>query len=152
GSRWRIGAPSLRKGVPWKVAGSQALPQFLGPPTGSPASFITTNAGRSWFSVPRPYVTQAPRLGRPARMLPVFIWQTLPTWFTPSAQHERTSAISSTTPAIFGYQSETQVPDCPNWANLRLEASRLLPPTPIAVKTLPKLGGTGSPARFFSSG
>jgi hypothetical protein len=76
-------------------------------------------------------------------MLPVFIWQTLPTWLTPSAQHERISAISSTILETCGYQSDTQVPLCPCRANLRLLAIKVLPPTPIGVNTLPKLGGKG---------
>ena len=73
------------------------VPQLRAPPTGSPASLITTNPGRFWSSLPRPYSTHEPRLGRPARIEPVFIWQTEPTWFSPSAQQDRTTARSSTT-------------------------------------------------------
>ena len=82
----------------------------------------------------------------------MFIWQTLPTWFTPSAQHDRITAMSSTTSATFGYQSETHVPAWPCCSNFRRLASKLLPPTPIEVKTLPKLGGSGWPAHRVSSG
>src|SRR5438094_5908010 len=109
------------------------VPQLRGPPAGSPASLITTKPGRFWFCDPRPYSAQEPRLGRPARIEPVFIWQTEPTWFSPSAQHDRSTAMSSTHSATFGSQSLTHRPDLPCCLNARLLASSLLPPTPIAV-------------------
>src|SRR5205823_795018 len=54
--------------------------------------------------------------------------------------------------ATCGYQSETHMPHRPCCANLRRLARRLLPPTPIGVKTLPKLAGSGWPFRLVSSG
>ncbi len=54
-------------------------------------------------------------------MLPVFIWQMLPTWFKPSAQQLRSTAMSSTQVAISGYQSLTQMPDWPCCLNFRFE-------------------------------
>ena len=53
----------------------------------------------------------------------MFIWQTLPTWFKPSAVQLRMTAMSSTQVAISGYQSLTHVPDWPCWLNLRWRAS-----------------------------
>lgn len=43
--------------------------------------------------------------GRPARIDPVFIWQTPPEWLIPSAQHERITARSSARLARCGSQS-----------------------------------------------
>ena len=47
------------------------VPQLRDPPVTSPPSVRTTYPGRLWLAVPSPYRAQAPRLGRPARMLPV---------------------------------------------------------------------------------
>ena len=96
-------------------------PQFRGPPATSARalSWITTNAGRFSFSVPRPYDAQLPSEGRPLRVDPVFIWQTPPTWFSPLDQHDRMIARSSTQPVMCGSQSETHAPDSPYRFHLR---------------------------------
>src|ERR687895_2828897 len=89
-------------------------PQLRGPLMGEVFESVRTQkAGRFWFSVPSPYVTHAPSDGRPARTEPVFIWHTPPEWLMPSATQERTTAMSSTTPAVCGSQSDTQSPLCP---------------------------------------
>src|SRR5262245_50797732 len=121
------------------------VPQLRGPPVTSPPSVSTTNPGRFWFGLLRPYVTHAPRLGRPARTLPVFIWHTEPTWLRPSAQHERSTAMSSAHFAMCGSQSLISRPDFPYLRKVHLLASRLLPPVPIGVMTRPKLAGNGCP-------
>src|SRR5260221_9424351 len=128
-------------------------PQFRGPLNGCAAeSVITTNAGRFVFSVPKPYVVHAPSEGRPARIEPVFIWHTPPEWLIPSAMHERITAISSTICAVCGNQSDTHSPLCPCRFHCRFEANNGDPDSPIAVITLPKLGGNGLPARSASRG
>src|SRR6185295_13676771 len=104
------------------------------------------------FSVPRPYVTQDPSEGRPARGVPVFIWQTPPEWLMPSVMQERMTARSSAHWATWGYQSDTQRPPLPCRAHLRLDASSGDPYSPIAVMTGLKLGGSGFPAISLSSG
>ena len=43
----------------------------------------------------------------------MFIWQTPPEWFMPSAQQERITAMSSTHWAVCGSQSLTHVPRLP---------------------------------------
>src|SRR5215469_5741955 len=111
-----------------------------------------TNAGRSWFAAPSPYVTHAPMEGRPARIEPVFIWQTEPTWFSPSAQTERITAISSTCCAMFGYQSETQMALWPYCWNVRLLGIKVLLEVPMAVTGRPNDAGMGWPARSSSLG
>jgi hypothetical protein len=55
----------------------------------------------------------------------------------PSAQQERTSAISSTTRAISGYQSETHMPLWPYCFHLRVDGMMVFDEVPIAVTTLP---------------
>src|SRR5579863_5741457 len=90
--------------------------------------------------------------GRPASMDPVFIWHTEPTWLSPSAQQERRTVISSTCCAISGYQSETQMPDCPYCLNVRLVPISELLLVPMAVMTLPKDAGMGWPLSSLSFG
>src|SRR5260370_29310774 len=90
--------------------------------------------------------------GRAARIEPVFIWHTEPTWFNPSAQQERTSVISSTCCAMLAYQSETHMPLCPYCCQVREEGIRVFEAVPIAVITLPNDAGIGCPASFSNSG
>src|SRR5437660_657892 len=137
GARSRIGAPSRRKSVPWYTAGKNPELQFLPPPTTSPASVRMTKVGRLLFAVPSPYVTHAPMDGRPARIEPVFIWHTDPTWFNPSAQQERNSVISSTCCAMVGYQSDTHMPLSPYCFQVRDDGISVLEAVPIAVITFP---------------
>src|SRR5579862_3293103 len=94
--------------------------QFFGPPIGSRSSSSTTKPGWFWLTVPIPYSTQAPSDGRPARIAPVFIWHTEPTWFNPSAQQERITHSLSACCATFGYQSDTSMPLFPYFRNVRL--------------------------------
>ena len=82
----------------------------------------------------------------------MFIWHTLPTWLRPSAWHARSTANSSAQVAMCGSQSLMSCPLLPCFLNFRLLASRLFPPVPIGVMTLPKLAGRGCPCRFVSSG
>src|SRR3954454_25031766 len=92
-------------------------------------------------------------LGRPARMLPVFIWQTPPTWFSPSAVQPCRNATSSTQLAISGNQSLTHEPDCPCRANVRLLSSKFVYAVrPIAATGRAKLPGKGLPPRRFNVG
>ena len=54
----------------------------MAPPAGRPrGSGSTTKAGRSWFTVPRPYDTHAPMHGKPFMVKPVFIWNAAGVWF-----------------------------------------------------------------------
>src|SRR5690348_14204604 len=90
--------------------------------------------------------------GRPARIDPVFIWHTEPTWFSPSAQQERNMAMSSACSAMLGYQSETHMPLCPYCFQVRCDGIKVLDAVPIAVITFPKDSGTGCPASRVNSG
>src|ERR1700676_4652219 len=90
--------------------------------------------------------------GRPARIDPVFIWHTEPTWFRPSAQQERMMDISSTCWAMLGYQSETHAPLWPYCLKVRLGPSSVLLPVPMAVMGFPKEAGMGCPVNSVSFG
>src|SRR6478752_1406141 len=91
--------------------------------------------------------------GRPNRMLPVFISQTLPTCVSPSAQQDRMTAMSSTQPAISGYKSLTQIPDSPCSEKFRgLPMSGVKAVLPIAAIVHGKLAGSGFPAKRLSVG
>src|SRR5437764_7389410 len=114
-------------------------PQLRGPLTTVAAlSCMTTNAGRFWFSVPRPYVTHEPRHGRPARIEQVFIRAMPAEWLIPSPQQDRRIARSSAHAPMCGNQSDTGNPLCPYCVHFRGEASNGDPISPIAVITLPK--------------
>src|SRR5579872_6412818 len=91
--------------------------------------------------------------GRPARIEPVFISQTDPTWFNPSAQHERITVISSTCGPMFEYQSETHMPLSPYCFHVRFEGIKVLSAVPHEVCLgLPIESGMGLPASLASRG
>ena len=101
------------------------------------SSLRITKVGKLRLAEPSPYVTHAPIAGLPARIEPVFIWQTEPTWFRPSAVQDRTTASLSACLATCGYQSETHSPLSPCRAHLRWEGIRVLCDVPgIAVRGL----------------
>src|SRR5438477_2386243 len=128
-------------------------PQLRGPlVTVAGLSCKTMKAGRFWFSVPSPYDTQLPSDGRPARIEPVFIWQTPAEWLMPSAQQERMTAKSSAQVAISGSQSETHIPLWPCCFHLRLEANSGESNSPIGTMTRPMLDGMRWPASSLSFG
>ena len=65
--------------------------QFDACPLGNPrpsVSYIATNAGRFWFSVPSPYVTHDPTHGKPIRLIPVLISKSAGEWLFVSVKHE----------------------------------------------------------------
>src|SRR3954468_555437 len=111
-----MGAPCGFRAVPWQMLGKKPAPQFCAYPLGSPrpsVSYMTTNAGRFWLSLPNPYVTQLPMHGKPMRVMPVLILSRAEEWWFESVQHEWRNAILSTCRAMCGKMSETYLPDCP---------------------------------------
>src|SRR5215213_2495475 len=64
--RKSTGSPCPRKGTPWYAVGRKPLPQLLEPPL-VPFCPVekTTYPGRFCDSLPSPYVTHEPMLGRP---------------------------------------------------------------------------------------
>src|SRR3954451_23772308 len=82
----------------------------MGPPRWS---HITTNPGRLSHSLPRPYVTHDPMLGRPGKRKPVFIWNRAGAWLFDSQCIERMTHSSSAHLATSGNFSETSIPDWP---------------------------------------
>ena len=84
---------------------------------------ITTNAGRSWFKLPRPYATQAPALGRPASCEPVWKNVIAGSWLIASVYIERTMHRSSTILAVCGNRSLTQAPHWPCCWNGKIDGT-----------------------------
>ena len=91
---------------------------------------------------------------RPARQnRPVFIWQTMPTWFSPSAQQARKHSHIVHVLRDFRIPVGDPDPALPVLlANLRCDGISVLLAVPIAVITLPKDAGIGWPASLSSSG
>ena len=71
---------------------------------------MAMNAGRFWFSVPSPYVTHEPRLGRTSRASPQFISSSDGSWFGTLACIERMTAMSSMHSPTCGKSSLTSMP------------------------------------------
>src|ERR1051326_2766825 len=68
--RYSTGSPELRNTTPWSVDGRNPLAQFDSPPLVPTPEPSTTNPGRFCDSLPSPYNTHAPIVGRPTWMLP----------------------------------------------------------------------------------
>src|SRR5580700_11774585 len=94
-----------------------------------------------WFSVPNPYNTHDPRLGRTNRVEPVFMNSVATSCAGMSVYIERITAMSSTNPARLGKTSLTSMPDLPCGANLKGDA--------IATPSMP---GIGLPSYWASDG
>src|SRR5258708_28604945 len=91
--------------------------------------------------------------GRPARIEPVFMWHTEPTWFNPSAQHDRITVMSSTCCPVLAYQSDAHIPLWPYCFHVLRQAIRVLSPVPRDVWCgLPIESGMGLPSSFVSRG
>src|SRR5262245_49261828 len=73
--------------------------------------------GRFWFSVPRPYVTHEPRLGRIISESPQFISINEGSWLGSSVCIERMTQRSSAHAPTWGNSSLTSSPLCPYLRN-----------------------------------
>src|SRR5919112_1321092 len=134
--------------VPWYAAGRKLL-LHSGAPWAGWAGLMTTKPGKFWFSLPMPYVSHDPRLGRLNTCSPVFICKHAPLWLMLSTTIERTTHRSSTQLAMFGSSSETSVPHSPCLANFHGDASRL----PVLVRSSLGIGnGSGLPLFAVSIG
>src|SRR5438270_6708530 len=94
--------------------------QFAAPPLMPAPVDMTTNAGRSLVSAPRPYVTQEPMLGLPGCEKPVLNRICAGAWLNWSVRIDLTMQMSSATSARWGTISESSAPDRPYFANLNL--------------------------------
>ena len=74
---------------------------------------MATKAGRSLFSLPNPYETQAPMLGRPANWAPVWKNVIAGSWLIASVCIVLMKHNSSAIPAMWGISSLTQAPLLP---------------------------------------
>src|SRR5579871_470211 len=101
--RNRTGSPPERNSVPAFDDGKKPLPQHEFPPLGPLLPLLkTTNPGKSFDSLPSPYVTQAPVLGLPNCWLPVSMKICAGAWLNASVTIDLTMAISSTTSPRLG--------------------------------------------------
>ena len=78
---------------------------------------ITTNVGRLSVSLPSPYDSQAPMLGRPGACAPVMKNVTPGAWFTASVYMLRTRQMSSAIAPTFGSISLISMPAWPYFLN-----------------------------------
>ncbi len=116
--RKSTGSPEDRSCTPWWIVGKKALPQSEAPPSGAAVPDTkTTKLGRSRFSVPSPYDSHEPMLGRPSRAEPVWTNNCAGAWLNWSVYIERTTAMSSATVARCGRMSDITWPDSPRGAN-----------------------------------
>src|SRR6185436_15706925 len=116
--RYSTGSPVPRNWTPWYRVGRKPQPQFELPPLGPFLPELkTTKPGRSRDSLPRPYVTHAPMLGRPNCCAPVFIMICAGAWLNASVAHDFTIVRSSTIVARCGRSSEISVPFSPYLPN-----------------------------------
>src|ERR1051325_7996540 len=68
--RYSTGSPALRNTTPPYVDGRKPLDQIEVPPLVPTPDPSTTNPGKFCDSLPSPYSTHAPMVGRPTWMLP----------------------------------------------------------------------------------
>jgi hypothetical protein len=106
--------------------GRKPLPQLELPPLGPLLPELkTTKPGRSCDSLPRPYVTHEPMLGRPNCCVPVDMNSCAGAWLKASVTIDLTMARSSTTFARCGSSSPSSVPFLPTFLNLNFGPSSL---------------------------
>src|SRR5918911_5388222 len=104
--------------------------------------------GRFWFSLPRPYVTHDPKLGRTSRASPQFISINDGSWLGTSAYIERITQVSSIHSPTLAKISLTSMPLAPHFLNLNGEGKA----APVR-RSVRRLGpGRGLPAYFASRG
>src|SRR5207253_2904926 len=82
-----------------------------------PGEIITTKLGRSFDSLPSPYASHAPMLGRPAICDPVCRNVTAGSWLIASVFMELMKVRSSAIFAVCGSSSLTQAPEWPRFSN-----------------------------------
>src|SRR4051812_4821631 len=114
------GTPVAPMGVPWYTAGRNAELQLFTPPWVRLGQTVM-KPGRSWFSVPSPYVIQEPMLGLTNVSLPVCNSSNAPPCLEFEPCIELITQRSSTQPAMFGNNSLTGMPLEPCCANLNGE-------------------------------
>ena len=114
-----------------------------------PSDVSTTNPGRSSASLPRPYVTHEPMLGRPAICEPVFMNMWAGSWLIASVVIERMKQMSSMTEPICGNSSQISIPLCAELLETDAAArsrSAAAPATGRSAAPCVKLSGIGWPS------
>src|SRR3979409_581159 len=108
--------------TPWYRPGRKDACQLELPPGGVPPGRKEMNPGMFWFSVPSPYNTHEPKLGRENRVDPVFMKTVATSCAGISVYIERITVRSSTSSPSLGKTSLTSIPDFPFFSNLKGEA------------------------------
>src|SRR6185437_483593 len=121
--------------------------QFSESLIGRPLGHIATKPGRFSFSVPNPYMTQAPTLGRGCTESPQFISISDGSWLGTWACIERITAMSSAWAAVLAKISLISSPLWPYFLNLKGEGNA----APV-LRSVVRLIGAGWPAYFWSAG
>src|SRR5206468_3473195 len=104
----------------------------------------TTKPGSVCESLPIPYVTHAPMLGRPNCPEPVFMKSLAGAWLNRLAAHDFTNETSSTIVAVCGNNSDTHAPLRPCWENFRLVPSSFVPwLLPMKANRFPSMNDCG---------
>ena len=136
------------------LKGRNPLDQHAFPPSGLFwPEMRTTNPGRSLFSVPSPYVSHEPMLGRPGIWNPVFMKICAGAWLNWSVCIERTTATSSAISLKWGNTSLTHCPLLPTCSNLNGEPRSLGVPLMKAKRSpLRSSSGHARPLNLFSVG
>ena len=78
--------------------------------------------GRFWFSLPKPYITHEPMLGRVICASPQFMSMSDGSWLGTSACIDRMTHMSSMQVPSWGKISLTSTPDLPIFLNWKGEA------------------------------
>src|SRR6516162_8434720 len=98
---YSTGSPLERKRTPWKLLGRNPLchcrDEIGCDCPALPSDVSTTNPGKLSLSLPSPYQSHDPMLGRPDISVPVFMNVWAGSWLIASVRRERTMHISSAT-------------------------------------------------------
>src|SRR5258707_15397704 len=129
------------------MPGRELLLHSCGPKDGFPGH-ITTNPGRFWLTVPRPYRSHDPMLGRTGWVSPQVIINSDGSWLGKLVCIDRITHRSSAWRAMWGKISLISSPLLPCLANLNGDCMRL--PVPRSVFS-PAAGGFW-PLYFASAG
>src|SRR4051794_18762743 len=113
-------------------------------------SCMTTNPGRLRLAAPSPYVTHAPRHGKPGRVWPPEISKAPGAWLLARVWHEWMNAMSSTNRAVLGRMSDTHEPDWPYCFHPNGDLRHL--PSVVKNPVLGSAPASFSPCRFCNSG
>src|SRR5262249_32837826 len=149
-----MGLGPLRNGTPWYTLGRNPDAYRAAPPRGPRGPDCnTTNPGRLSLSLPRPYVSHAPMLGRPNCGEPVLTKHFAGPWLNTSVFIPRTQHRSSAISLWDGSMWLMVMPHLPTFSNFRGVPRSFASPL-MNANRLPLVNDSGTfcPLSLFSSG